>query len=434
MKRLFFFLIGSGSALAVHGQIDSMTAERAVQMLPPPVQQTEPSSVLKMQTDAWMYSQRMPAGMLYPFMGGGISNDIIRKSSDRIGDAQSHLQGQAGILVQFDDFGKYLIPSKKISWSYQYAYTNLYASQFDQPAFDLVFRGNAPFAGKTLESRDLRFNTMSWNRLGTQASWRPQNSKISYRAGANWVFMRNYQDLRLPSGSLFTSAVGDSVFMNYDLDYTRKDRNSNGFYDLSHGFSAQFGIAGIKQASKLNRSLSWSIEVQDLGMVSLGKRASRYQAEKGVQVFGWNVPFTPYGIDSTASFRNYFDTLLSRLDPARSEANEWVMLPARFRAEVLTWIGKKSDILRARLEYRMFPGFIPRASLEYTKRLNPKGSIALHATAAYGGVPNGDIGLGLSIRPWSSLWIQAQAISVEGLILPGKTGGAGGMVQASLRF
>jgi len=181
MKRLFTYLITGGSALVAHGQKDSITTERAVQLLPPPIQQIQPSSVLKVQTDAWMYSQRMPAGMLYPFMGGSISNDIIRKSSDRIGDAQSQLQGQAGIFVQFDDFGKYLIPSKKITWSYQYAYTNLYASQFDQPAFDLVFRGNAPFAGKTLESRDLRFNTMSWNRLGTQATWRPQNSKISYR-------------------------------------------------------------------------------------------------------------------------------------------------------------------------------------------------------------------------------------------------------------
>lgn len=434
MKRLFTYLITGGSALAAHGQKDSMTTERAVQLLPPPIQQIQPSSVLKVQTDAWMYSQRMPAGMLYPFMGGSISNDIIRKSSDRIGDAQSQLQGQAGIFVQFDDFGKYLIPSKKITWSYQYAYTNLYASQFDQPAFDLVFRGNAPFAGKTLESRDLRFNTMSWNRLGTQATWRPQNSKISYRAGANWVFMRNYQDLRLPSGSLFTSAVGDSVFMNYNLDYTRKDRNANGFYDLSHGFSTQFGVAGVKYSSKYNRPLNWFFDVQDLGLVSLGKRASRYQAEQGVQVFGWNVPFTPYGIDSTASFRNYFDTLLSKLDPDRSDASGWIMLPVRFRAEMFTTIGTKGNTLRARLEYRMFPGFIPRASLEYTKSLNQKHSVQMHVTSAYGGVPNGDIGLGFSFRPWNTLWIQAQAISVEGLVLPGKTGGAGGVLQASMRF
>jgi hypothetical protein len=132
MLRLFFFLIASGSALQAYGQLDSLMPERPVERstpplrMPPPIQQIQPVSMLKVQTDAWMYSQRMPAGMLYPFMGGSISNDIIRKSSDRIGDAQSQLQGQAGILVQFDDFARYLIPSKKISWSYQYAYTNLY--------------------------------------------------------------------------------------------------------------------------------------------------------------------------------------------------------------------------------------------------------------------------------------------------------------------
>jgi hypothetical protein len=432
MKRLFFLLIAVGCALQIRGQMDSLIPGEVVQRMPPPIRTIPPSSALKVQTEAWMYSQRMPAGMLYPFMGGGISNEIIRKSSERIGDAQSHLQGQAGILVQFDDFAHHLIPSKKISWSYQYAYTNLYASRFDQPAFDLVFRGNAPFAGRILESRDLRFNTMSWNRLGTQATWRPTNSRITYRAGANWVFMRNYQDLRLPSGSLFTSSVGDSVFMNYDLDYTRKDRNANDFYDLSHGFSTQFGISGTRPV--FNRALSWFVEVQDLGLVSLGKRASRYQAEQGVQVFGWNVPFTPYGIDSTASFRNYFDTLLNKLHPARSDVSGWVMLPARFRAEIVTLIGPKSAMLRARLEYRMYPGFIPRASLEYTKNLNQKRSVQMHVTTAYGGVPNGDIGLGFSYRPWSSLWIQAHAISVEGLVLPGKTGGAGGLLQASMRF
>ena len=437
MKRLFLVcLIGRTAFAAYSQQNDSMQQTLVVKVPPSPVENSKPTAaVLTVQTDMWMYSQRMPAGMLYPFVGGGIGTDIIRKSSEQIGDARSHLQGQAGTKVNFDDWSRLLLPSKKIGWTYCYAYTSLYAAQFDQPAFDLVFRGNAPFAGKTLESRDLRFNTMSWNHLGAVATWRNQKKGIKFQAGAGWVFMRNYQNLRMPSGAVFTSAVGDSVFMGYDLDYTRKDRNPDGFYSLSHGFATSLAISGYKWreewTAKAGRFLQWHIEVSDLGMVSLGKHASRYQAKQGVQVFGWDVPFTPYGIDSTASFRNYFDTLLKTLNPARSEASQWVMLPALFRAELSIGLGQKG-IVDARLDYRMYPGFIPRARLEYSHYA--KKSFGMHLNAAYGGVHSGDIGIGLSFRAWESLWITARAISVEGLLLPGVTGGAGGMLQARMRF
>jgi len=342
------------------------------------IQSIKVASMVTMKAEGIMYSNSVPAGMLYPFYAGGrISNKLIRNASDGIGTGRAELQGHSILDVSFVDNAGLLFGNKNRdsatssgrktnTWSLNYRYTTMYGAGFDRSAFDLVFRGNAPYAGSTLATNDLRLNTLSWNNLGVSRSGRVGSLWVDF--GADWVFMRNFQNLHLNNGTLYTSAFGDSLQLGYDLDYTRKDKNTNGLYTLSHGAALQFRISGATVVNlKDKKVVNWGIGVRDLGMVASGQSMGRYTRDSGVSITGWNVPFTPYGIDSNASFQGYFDTLLNRMDPLRQGVRGRVFLPALFDASISMRLNSKAsrmNLLYGRIEYRMFQGFIPHTTID----------------------------------------------------------------------
>lgn len=378
-------------------------------------------SNLEITTQAMYLSTRVPAGALYRLQGGNLNNKIIGKTADRIGSGMASIQGENSIQVCFNDQAHSVFPSKTGYWSLDYKYTNLVGASFNQDAFNLVFRGNAPFAGTTMRSEQLSLNSMSWNQLGASfiKTIKPAGKgNYWFEAGASWVFMREYTRLSMPRAHLFTSSLGDSLNLSYQLDVTRKDKNDLGFYPLSHGASINFQFAGMK--GKNEQSHYWRVSVSDLGLVSLGAAGASYAKDSAFGINGWEVPFTPYGIDSNASFSNYFDTLLNRMNPRRSGLNSLVSLPALFSFSKGVYLSNGRHIF-GNLVYRAYPGFIPRVSVGYGKY---KGKFYYGSQLAYGGVHAFDVRSFVSCTV-KNLRVRMDINSVEGLLFPGKLGGAG---------
>jgi hypothetical protein len=400
-------------------------------MMPIPEPKFKRYSNLIVTAEAIMYSRQVPSAMLYPFYTGGrISNELIENTANRMENNKAALQGYSLLQVDFQDYAGLLFGAKKGKswWALNYRYTTLYGAAFDQAAFNLVFRGNAPFAGTTLETNNLQINSISWNSLG--ASRHGRIGKYRYVAGASWVFMRNYQHLDLKQGSLYTSAFGDSLQLGYNLDYTRKDRNSNGLYTLNHGAALNFSLGGVQRIKlKNSRFIGWELGLRDVGLVAAGSSMARYTRDSGLAITGWHVPFTPYGIDSNASFQGYFDSLLTRMDPQRAAVRGNIWLPALFEASFSTYLGGRQT-LYGQLQHRFFPGFIPRAAIGYRIRLKNE-NWAFSAQLAYGGTRSGDVGLFAYWYPRKDLGIRFMIPSVEGLLMPGRTGGAGAGIQLS---
>jgi len=378
-------------------------------------------SNLEITTQAMYYSSRVPAGALYRVQGGKLNNNLIGKTADRVGSAMASIQGENSLQVCFNDHAHSVFPSKTGYWSLDYKYTNLVGARFNQDAFNLVFRGNAPFAGTTMRSENLSLNSMSWNQLGasfTKEIKSAGNDKYWFEAGASWVFMREYTRLSMPRAHLFTSGIGDSLNLSYQLDVTRKDKNELGFYPLSHGASFNLQFGGMRQ--KNNLSHYWRVSVSDLGLVSLGAAGASYTKDSAFGINGWEVPFTPYGIDSNASFSNYFDTLLNRMNPRRSGLNSLVSLPALLSFSKGVYLSNGRHIF-GNLVYRAYPGFIPRVSVGYGKYV---GRFYYGSQLSYGGVN------ALDVRTFAACTIKNLRVrmdinSVEGLLFPGRLGGAG---------
>jgi hypothetical protein len=230
--------------------------------------------------------------------------------------------------------------------------------------------------------------------------------------------MREYTRLSMPRAHLFTSGLGDSLNLSYQLDVTRKDKNKLGFYPLSHGASFNLQFVGMKV--KNEHSHYWRVSVSDLGLVSLGSAGASYSKDSAFGINGWEVPFTPYGIDSNASFSNYFDTLLNRMNPRRSGLNSLVSLPALFSFSKGVYLSGGRHIF-GNLVYRAYPGFIPRVTVGYGKHV---GRFYCGSQLSYGGVN------ALDLRSFASctiknLRVRVDINSVEGLFFSGKLGGAG---------
>lgn len=381
-------------------------------------------SNLDITTQAMYYSSRVPAGALYRVQGGKLNNNMIGKTADRIGSGMASIQGENSIQVLFNDVAHSVIPSKTGYWSVDYKYTNLVGARFNQDAFNLVFRGNAPFAGTTMRSENFSLNSMSWNQLGASFTKNIEsagNDKYWFSAGLSWVFMREYTRLSMPRAHLFTSGLGDSLNLSYQLDVTRKDKNDLGFYPLSHGASVNLQFGGMNR--KNNQSHYWRISVSDLGLVSLGSAGASYSKDSAFGINGWEVPFTPYGIDSNASFSNYFDTLLNRMNPRRSGLNSIVSLPALLSISKGVYLSNGRHVF-GNLVYRAYPGFIPRASIGYGKYV---GRFYYGSQLSYGGVNAFDV-RSFAAYTLKNLYIRLDVNSVEGLLFPGRLGGAGAML------
>ena len=378
-------------------------------------------SNLEITTQAMYYSSKVPAGALYRVQGGKLNNNMIGKTADRIGSGVASIQGENSIQVCFNDHAHSVFPSKTGYWSLDYKYTNLVGASFNQDAFNLVFRGNAPFAGTTMRSENLSLNSMSWNQLGasfTKQIKSASNNNYWFEAGVAWVFMREYTRLSMPRAHLFTSGLGDSLNLSYQLDLTSKDKNTLGFYPLSHGASVNVQFGGMK--AKNGHSHYWRVSVSDLGLVSLGSAGATYAKDSSLGINGWQVPFTPYGIDSNASFSNYFDTLLNRMNPRRSGLNSLVPLPALLSFSKGVYLSNGRHVF-GNLVYRAYPGFIPRVSVGYGKYL---GLFYFGSQLSYGGVNAFDLRT-FAACTIKNLRVRLDINSVEGLLFPGKLGGAG---------
>jgi hypothetical protein len=156
--------------------------------------------------------------------GGHIADRHILDMNERMRNQnRAGFYGQAALeLYNFRDtlFGR---PKWGLSASFN---TNYHAGvSFNRSLFETVFRGNKQFAGSKVDLGPMAAQVQAWQKLGLGVFNKHTLSGITI----SLVEGQSFHSMIFTEAELFTSALGDSIALEYRGEYMRSDVNRNGW-------------------------------------------------------------------------------------------------------------------------------------------------------------------------------------------------------------
>lgn len=342
-------------------------------------------------------------------------NDILGQLGDK-GPHQFHQGSEAGILInaKVKDF--------PISLSY-YFHQGISGEFQDTATLGLIFRGNAPYAGRTISDEKVFWKDQRYSAIGIGTGWTKEKWSLGFRL--NVLLGHQLLSIDDMQYSFFTQDNGSSI--DVSGNYALNEAFEPGIQGLGLGLDA--GLI-----YNLSKSSTLQVAVKNLGWINWE-----------VDQLNHEVDFTFEGfriddlLDENLDLNDIVDqdSLLRLVFPDTAQANFSTSLPAQVQIAFSHQLDERQAIhaaMSAALSQYSPSGFIPAFSFGY--QYKPVAFWNLFANGYLGGIDR--YGFGLS----SSLAIPLQgngkinfglgSHNLLGLVLPSVGQGLG--IQAQLGF
>ncbi len=264
--------------------------------------------------------------------------------------------------------------------------SELFNAEFSDDAFNLIFKGNKYFAGKSANLSDFNFNYLAYEeiKIGLEKDFKNKwfSAQISYLSGSR------YQKMRIKDASLFTSEDGDSLNFTGDLDILTDGeikRQPATFRGNGAAINLDFSYTPSGTQNILNLS------IHDLGFIKW-KDIDHYQSNT-------NLAFEGQIITDLISFQDslinnfYGDSIPAILNADYNQGNTSKTLPTLFYTSYTQQLSNRIFATLA-IKYRMNANYIPRISLSLPCEL--PWHIVAKPIIAYGGYNTFDFGFAAS--------------------------------------
>jgi hypothetical protein len=297
---------------------------------------------------------------------------------------------------------------------------------FSSDLFELVFRGNAQFAGKEANLKKTSIKTFDYQSLyfGVQKV----SADEKYTLGATAAFIRggNYQNLKMKNTTMYTEPSGQYIDLNGDISFSRYPYDSSVSALKSHGKGASVNLFF---SMKNNDKGRLNFEIRDLGFITW----------KGIKTYSGNSTFHYNGVlidDLLSSGTSVADDItvdsIAAATGLKIETkNKTMFLPTVFHLNYMFFPNTKHT-RTVGVRYMATSGYIPRIYLKEADVLG-KG-FTLVNTISYGGFGRFDYEIGMMKVIKDSFVICANLFAFEYLVLPGKSSGHGINIGLSKRF
>lgn len=348
-----------------------------------------------------------------------IDNDAKQQQVDRF-----KKRNAIGADLQVGLYGQYKVKNYFIEAGLGYRTFN--SSQFSADAFNLVFYGNAMYAGQTASLSPLYINNVNYQKmyLGFKKNLgQKQNMQFGARLGI--VRGGKLQKVKSQNLSLFTAADGSYLSLNGKFDVAFTDDTTYAAVPKMHGLGLStdffFSIKGKRS--------EFAIELLDVGFIH------------------WNDVVTYSGDGSYIYSGVQVDNILTRsgltLDPINLEnllggvgiskkvedVTYW--LPSTLHVSYFRHISSKIT-LSGGVRQQFVHGYKPKVYGKLAYYLNKQ--FVLIPKVSYGGFGRADVELGIAKSFSKQLLISTNLFWFEFLALPEKTSGHGMSVALSYYF
>jgi hypothetical protein len=288
----------------------------------------------------------------------------------------------------------------------------LFASKFTNDAFELVFRGNSMYSGRTAQLSGLKINSLNYQSLylGAIKEVKP-NLKIG--GGVSFIRGGNFRTLTIKRGSVYTDTAG--AYLDFDLNFNLQLANNNPYFS-SNGIGGALNFYLMLEQEKG----VLTVEVRDLGIIQWNKmdtyRGNSTYHYDGVQVDN----LLNFGDSSFVSTKA--DSVAKDLGIVKEQKGSTFFIPATFNVSYLYNYSEKFS-LQGSIRYMLNVGYLPRVSLKGIVSLSNR--FVVTPAFAYGGFGRMDFELGAAKFFKSELAVSANLFLLEYLAWPKHSAGQG---------
>jgi hypothetical protein len=357
--------------------------------------------------------------------GGYISSSDLENAEKRIKE-RSRMGMFISSSVQFRLSKKTDTASRK-TWRLKPTHIvilqeNRMGSSFNKDLWQLVFRGNDPYLGQTLDISKTRFSQFATRTVSVQFQDaflnRNKNTSFGFSVGVSQLL--SWRNMFIPNGTIYTDPDRNFVDVQYQMDFRNTGRD-----DLSgKGFGIITGL-DFHHDWKENQL---SFYIHNLGFYQVNDAQRLYkEMDTPVHVKQSTVVFKS---TSSSNWSEYLqDTINPSLSPDTGSFSGTVFAPVQFRLNY----GNKRFALG--LDYMAIAGYVPRLTIAAARNsLKIKGINNFYYTpeVQLGGFDTYNINLGLAYRlvfrsspKENRMLLQLKVMGIEALALPALEHGAG---------
>jgi len=340
------------------------------------------------------------------YSGKDLSREMRETTSGRLGASN-----RIGVDGDFGLFFRHLPDSTK-GVGYFIRIADRYHAHAT-PSGDLVdvaMLGNRQFAGRTADMGGLRGDFYNYKQyeVGILKSW--QRSATQWDIGVGISLLTGNRSVRfdIADATLFTHPDGEYLDLEIHGTVQTSSLASTQYFaanGMGFSVSAHLGM-------KADR-VSWLVQVDDLGLVSWGRRLRHHDIDTVAQFNGFSIDLL--GGDPLAAVN--LDTITSQLITSRDGDQYTTMLAGSVRAEGSYRLGEKDWRVYVGVHHRFAPGYFPLIYVGTGATL-PK-QFYIDGRFAYGGFGSWNVGLELRKKFGEHVAVRLGSFNLEGYLLPG---------------
>lgn len=301
-------------------------------------------------------------------------------------------------------------------------------ARFSKDVFDIYFRGNKMFAGKTADLSNFEFKQIFYQQFYFMFghSYMKGNNQFEYSVGL--VFNKGHKLLTIESdeASVFTPESGEYLDLNADIEIHRNDSSKNDKIAFN-GLGGSIDLS-IKWTDKKNRVLE--INAQNLGMISWNNQSSFVTADTAFRFEGVDISELFDFSDSVTNTISLDSSLVEPYLTNRTKKSHTTYLPALLKASYSIPVEKIKTVIETEVGYLLFANCKPYIKQNYQYKINSVHYAGL--SVGYGGYSNFNIGLNyeLKLNTWK---LQLKSDAITGYFLKDATS-QGAFVSLSKSF
>jgi hypothetical protein len=302
-------------------------------------------------------------------------------------------------------------------------------ANFSRDAFELLFRGNSGYEGKTAYIHDFRHRIFGYHKFtwGKLILAKGDSSRLSFGYSGSLILGQRYNDINL-DGSLYTAPRGEYIDVDLAGNLHATDSARTSFTSIN-GYGASFDFYFHYPLSK-NTALH--LQVSDLGFINWNDKTSTIFVDTLYHFEGVEVDDLFNFTDSVFSSTSLTDSAQSNAFLSHHVKEKYsTVLPVRVLLQLSHAYNEKISFS---LSDEIMTGDFFRNYIVFGMGWKPSGKTILSLQASYGGYGNFDAGAAASFLLGKEFALTAGSHSLTGLLFPAYFTSQGAFVSLKKYF
>ena len=299
---------------------------------------------------------------------------------------------------------------------------------FSKDFFEVAMYGNLPFAGKSADLGNFRFNFLRYQQVLFGLEWEADSGRNARGIAISLLKGEQHFQADVRRADLFTAEDGSYIDLDTKLQTFQSDTSKKGpgaFNGIGVSTDMYYEIPYLTWYNEGVMTLN----LYDLGFISWNKRSMHHQLDTFFHFEGLEVNDI-FDLQENTFPQSDPDSLLNN-NLHYSTGSYVTLLPAIFSITATTYYGKKY-IVEKGINYRFGANARPYYYGSFVWNIRPKFLLAWNLS--YGGYGKFNAGMETVLKVGKRFKFKVNSFYLAGLALASKMGGAGGSVSISGKF